>query len=276
MRDRWSASASAPMANGSSPAGRTRRSRSGRSTRPNRSIAVNLAAAPESVAISPNGLRIAAAFADKASRVVPVFDVANGKELMRFSDHTAAVKALAFAADNRTLISGGLDKMARFSDVGALAVLDAHPGGVAGVEFHSNPKQPQALSGGADKTVKLWDLATGKVLRTFGPLADPVSAVAFSKDYTQVGAAAGKTVKVWNAADGKEIVTLTHPAAVLAMAFSADKTRMVTGAADNMTRIWDLGRRQGASIVQAARPGPCRGVSSQEPGSDRRQRGQVD
>ena len=169
---------------------------------------------------------------------IRIYDVATGKEVQVISDHTAAVRALAFAADNRTLVSASADKTARLSDVAVLSVLDAHTGGVSGVAFHSNGTQ--AISGGADKTVKLWDLAKGTVAKTFGPLADPVSAVAFSRDYTQIGAAAGKVVTVWNLADGKELYTLTHPAAVTSLSFNADKTRIVTGAADNLARVWDV------------------------------------
>src|SRR5262249_26386292 len=139
---------------------------------------------------------------------------------------------------NRTLVSASMDKNARLLDVNALGLLEGHAGGVAGVQFHSGGTQ--ALSGGADKTIKLWDLAGGKVLKTFGPLEAPVSAIAFSRDFTQVGAAAGKAVKVWNAADGKELATLPHPADVLSLSFSVDKLKVVTGAADNQSRMWDL------------------------------------
>ena len=44
---------------------------------------------------------------------------------------------LAFAADNRTLVSASADKTARISDVGVVTVLEAHAGGVAGIAFHN-------------------------------------------------------------------------------------------------------------------------------------------
>ncbi|MBY0527075.1 MAG: hypothetical protein K2R98_27015 [Gemmataceae bacterium] len=219
---------------------------------------VTLAAPPTSVTISPNGQRIAAGFTNQAAHLISVFDVATGKEVMSVPDHTGAVRALTFAPDNRTLVSAGMDKAARLSDINALAVLDAHPGGVAGVQFHSNPAAPQVLTGGVDKTVKLWTLADGKVVRTFGPLADPVTAVTFNRDFTQVGAAAGKVVKVWNAADGKELLTLTHPAPVLSLSFSADKARIATGAADNLTRVWDAAT--GKEMQYFRQAGPVRAV----------------
>src|SRR5262249_14986374 len=36
------------------------------------------------------------------------------------------------------------------------------------------------------------------------------------------------------------LATLTHPAEVISVAFSADRTRLVTGTTDNMARLWDL------------------------------------
>jgi WD40 repeat protein len=197
-----------------------------------------LDAPAQSVTLSPSGQRVAVAVGAARNSPVHVFDVALGKELLAFPEHTGAVHSLAFLGDNRTLVSASADRTVRLSDVGVLTVLPAHAGGVAAVQFHANGTQ--ALSGGADRTVKLWDLAKGTVLKTFGPLADAVSAVAFSRDFTQLGAGAGKTIKVWNIADGKELLTLVHPADVTALSFSPDKTKIATGAADKLMRVWDL------------------------------------
>jgi WD40 repeat protein len=196
-----------------------------------------LAGVPESVTLSPNGTRVAVAVAEKTAHPIRVFDAGTRQELLVITDHTAEVPALAFQADNRTLVSASKDRTGLVADVGVLRVIEAHKGGVAGVEFHSNGTQ--LLSGGADKTVKIWEAATGKLLRTFVPLDDPVSAVAFSRDYTRVGAAAGKVVKVWSVTDGKELLSLTHPAEVTSVAFSVDRAKIVTGSADNVARAWD-------------------------------------
>jgi WD40 repeat protein len=193
---------------------------------------------PEGVTLSPNGSRVAVAVAEKDNHPIRVFDVASARELQVIPDHTGAIHTLAFASDNRSLVSASKDKTALISDVGVTRVIEAHDKGVTAVQFHNNGTL--LLSAGADKTVKLWDPATGKLQRTFVPLDDPVSAAVFSRDCTQVAAAAGKVVKVWNAADGKELKTLAHPARVTSLSFSVDKTKLVTGAADKVARIWDL------------------------------------
>ncbi len=205
-------------------------------------LAIPLAAAATAVAVSPDGKRVAAAVTDADATLVHVFDPATGKELLSLNDHTAAVRSLAFLADNRTLVSASADKTVRLSDVNLISVIDAHTGGVAGCAFL--PDGARAVSGGADKTVKLWDLKTGQAVKTFGPLPDAVTAVAVSRDGLQVGAAAGKTAKVWTVADGKEIATLTHPAEVAGLSFSADKTKIATAAADGLSRVWDAATGQ--------------------------------
>lgn len=212
----------------------------------------------QSVAVSPNGLRVACA--DPKTNLIRTFDAATGRELMSLPGHGGPIHALIFQNDNRGLISASADKTARLSDVSVIGAWEAHPGGVAGVVFHSNGVQ--ALSGGADKTVKLWDLTPGKppaATRTFGPLPDPVRAVAYNRDYTQAGAASGKTVKVWNLADGKEVLTLNHPADVLSLSFSVDKTKIVTGAADHLARIWDVA--SGKELQSFRHAGPVNGVA---------------
>jgi WD40 repeat protein len=191
----------------------------------------------QTLAVSPNGTRLAVASDSKGGPIIRVADLMTGKELVAFSDHAGPIRTLTFAADNRTLISASADKTVRFSDAGVITVLDAHPGGATSVAINNNGAQ--AISGGADKTVKLWDLATGKIIKTIGPLADSVNAVCYSRDFTQIGAAFSSVVKIWNAADGKELLTLPHPAQVNSISFSPDKTKLVTGAADNLTRVWD-------------------------------------
>jgi WD40 repeat protein len=226
-------------------------------------IVVSLPAAASAVALSPSGQRIAAAVvrshAERGNEKseVHVLDAANGKELLVFAEHAGAISSLSFLADNRTLVSTGADKIVRLTDVNILATVDAHKGGVASVAFHNNGAQ--ALSGGADKTVKLWDVAKGQVLKTFGPLPEAVHAVAFNRAGTQIAAAAGKTTIVWNAADGKEVRKPEHPADVTGLSFSADGTRLATGAADNEVRVWELAT--GQELQAFVHAGPIRNVT---------------
>lgn len=203
--------------------------------------------AVQALALSPNGLRVALALTEGKATVVRVHDPKTGRLLQELTDHAGPVASLAFLSDNRTLVTGSLDKTAKLLDVNVLADLPAHGAGPIAAQYHNTGTQ--LLTGGADKTVKVWDLTKGGVLKTFGPLAEPIRAVAYSRDYTQAAAAAGKVVKVWNLADGKVLATLTHPANVTALSINADKTRIATGAEDKQTRLWDVPSGQQIQFV---------------------------
>jgi WD40 repeat protein len=218
---------------------------------------IDLPAAPEALAFSPNGLRVAVALPGAKGSALRVYDTASGKEMLALDGHAAAVRALEFLADNRTLLSAGEDKAVRLADANVAAVLDAHAGGVAGVAF--NAGGTLLASGGADKTVKLWDPTKGQVTRTFGPLVEAVRAVAFNRAGTQVAAAAGKEVRVWTVADGKEVRALAHPAEVGGVAFSLDGSRLATAGVDRQVRVWELAT--GQELVAFPHPGPVRAVA---------------
>ena len=205
----------------------------GKSTPP-----VAIPGAVQGLSLSPNGVRFAVALADGANNVIRVHDVALGKDVQVFADHTGPLKTLQFLGDNRTLVTASADKTARLLDVNVLSALAAHPAGPTFAQYHANGTQ--LVSAGADKTVKLWDLAKTTVIKSFGPVADPIKALVFSKDFTRVGVAAGKSVKVWIIADGKEVVTLNHPVDVTSLSFSQDGTRIATGAVDKQTRLWEV------------------------------------
>jgi WD40 repeat protein len=217
---------------------------------------IDIPAAAEALAFSPDGKRIAASIPGMKG-ALHVYDAAAAKELLALDGHAAPVHALEFLADNRTLLSAGEDKAVRLADVNVTAALDAHPGGVAAIAF--NPAGTLLLTGGADKTVKVWDPAKGQVTKTFGPLAEAVRAVAFNRAGTHVAAAAGKEVRVWTLADGKEVRSLTHPAEVVGVAFSLDGSRVATACGDQQAHVWELAT--GQELVAFPHAGPVRAVA---------------
>lgn len=217
---------------------------------------IPLTGQPQTVSLSPNGTRIAVAYADKGNRI-SAYDAATGKELQSLSDSAAPIRSLSFLPDNRTLISAGDDKNVNVQDVAVQSVLAIHSGGATGIAYH--PNGTQVITSGRDKSVRLWDLAASKEVKSYGPMADPVSTLTVSRDFALVAASAGKVVKVWQINDGKEIATINHPAEVNALSFSPEKTRLVTGANDNLARVWEIA---GGRMLQTyGHAGAVRGVA---------------
>ncbi len=67
-----------------------------------------------SLAVSPDGMRIATGHTDGAARI---WDIATGKLTLELRGHVDAVTALAFSPDARALLTASLDKTARLWDL---------------------------------------------------------------------------------------------------------------------------------------------------------------
>jgi WD40 repeat protein len=178
------------------------------------------------VGFSPDGKTVATGGADKKLRL---WNVADGKPAGEVVAHGGEITAVAFAANN-LVVSAGAD-----GSVKVWRPPFTPPRQLAGKEKDSMPAATALTTGGTQLTV-----ADAENVRILNGATGQNMAVAFDPKGTRVAAANGKIVKIWNASDGKEALTLTHPAAVTALAFSPDKTKLVTGAADQQARVWDL------------------------------------
>lgn len=80
-------------------------------------------AAVQCVRFSPDGSLLASALSsfpnDPQTEVpeVKLWDSATGKELRTLAGHTAAIDAVTFSPDGKTLASGGVDRLLRLWDV---------------------------------------------------------------------------------------------------------------------------------------------------------------
>src|SRR5262249_39209275 len=111
--------------------------------------------------------------------------------------------------------------------------IKAHTGKVTALLVH--PTTGQVITAGADKLIRVWDVAKpDKAVKEIGPLAGPVAALALTRDGTLLAGAIGKDVILWNPADWKEAGKLSQTADVLSLSFSADKSRLLLGRADNL------------------------------------------
>lgn len=192
-----------------------------------------------SVAFSPDGTLLA----DADDRVVRLWDLAARTLPVLLRAHTAAVRAVAFSPDGRTLASGAEDGTVRLWDVAArtpAATLTGHTAHVASVAF--SPDGKTLASGSGDTTVRLWDVAAPTpAARTLTGSNNPIRTVAFSPGGDFLASGGGRTVRLWDLATGTTAANLNgHTGAVTSVAFSPDKVHLASGSEDATVRVWRI------------------------------------
>lgn len=181
-----------------------------------------------------------------------LFDPNTGAELRMLEGHDEPVTALAYSPDGARLATASSDRTVRIYSTSTgltLQILGGHTAGINAVAFSSDGTQ--VLTGGDDNKAIIHSAGSGAEVNSFSVQTD-VTAVAFSP----VGNAVLIGVEVQNDPDtpaeeqplalllnaftGVEIANYTgHSANVVAVAFSPDGSRVVTGSVDKTARIWD-------------------------------------
>jgi WD40 repeat protein/serine/threonine protein kinase len=198
-----------------------------------------------SVAFSPDGERLATGSADK---IVKIWDINTGKELLSLAGHKGPINSLAFAPDGQRMLTGSDDHSARIWDVvtGKTLFQVEHATHVICVAF--SPDGTRFITGSgfvwdpsAEHTAKIWNAKDGAELLTLNGHAHQIDCVAFSPDGLKIVTGCyDNTVKIWDARTSKELITLNgHAGPITSAAFSSDSRRVVTGSLDHNAIVWD-------------------------------------
>lgn len=188
-----------------------------------------------------------------------LWDVNTGRELFTLAGHTSEALSPAFSPDGRHLLTRSADG-ARIWDVSlpgneevmALAGPDSSGDTVAALSADGAYLAVGGISGG----VYLHDAASGELLAALSGHSKGIFRMAFSPDGRRLATAAQDgMVRVWDVAgslaagQGQELLALDahDPNAVIggsftgvqSVAYNYDGTRLATGGADGMVRLWD-------------------------------------
>jgi WD40 repeat protein len=206
---------------------------------------VELDAAPNAMAFSPDGTRVAVGGrrrvgSSEKSRLVGsarVLEVATGTEICHL-DHDGTVRAVIFSPDGTHVASGAEDGTVRVINArtGAQVCRLGHNGTVHTVAFSRDGSR--VVSASKEGTAKMMDAATGAEIWSHNQGAQ-INVAAFSPDDTLVvsGSKDG-TAKMLDAATGAVIWSHDHGAEINAAAFSLDsRTVAISGERNKKTRI---------------------------------------
>jgi WD40 repeat protein len=189
-----------------------------------------------SVVFSRSGRLLASA---GAAGTLNLWDPLTGNELAELEGHDDDVCTVAFAEDDRTLVSGSWDKTARTWDVAAQRE--------RGSLRQATPVWAMALTadrstvavGCADGAITLWDVASraqrGKSLNH----KVKIRALAFSPDgKTLASASSDGVLKLWHVPTGEE--RAVYATRVTCAAFAPDGKTLATGHPDGVIRLWEV------------------------------------
>jgi WD40 repeat protein len=180
-------------------------------------------------------------------RTIAVWDLLDGRSLIRLVGHTGSVLSVAVTNDTTQIVSGGQDNTVRLWDTQSGTLLTTnndHTDFVQAVAL--SPDDRLLASGSWDHSIRVRNLAGGSLVRLLEP-GDRVNDVEFSPDGTLFAAGLGRLlhpggVRVWNAADWTELFAFEDlDREVTAVAFSPDGAQLAAAYGRGMIRLWSLG-----------------------------------
>lgn len=215
---------------------------------------------------SPKADRLAVGCADKSVRVI---NIADGKELLKFDNHSDWVFGTVWTLDGKRLVTGSRDRAMKLIDASSSQFIDDINKLIEPILcIARHPKEDVVAYGGELGVARTYRISDNQgrtaanndvnLRKAFERLPGPVHAIAYSPDgkLLAVGGA-GPEVRIHDASEGKRLTTLKgHEGAIFAIAFNPSTNQIVTGGFDGQLRIYDTAKGE---LQHAFVPVPLKG-----------------
>ncbi len=170
---------------------------------------------------------------------VRIVSIETGRVQEEISVATPCFDADWIGAEQRSVIAIGAANEVTLAHRSLLRLWEEMPGGATSVAFV--PNQQQLVAAGADGRIRLCSLSDGAIIKTLEGSAASVAEIAFAPNgQTLCTVGDVKTLQIWKMADGVRSFSWEHPQPVRSVTVSSDSTRVATGCADGLVRVFDI------------------------------------
>jgi WD40 repeat protein len=192
------------------------------------------------VAFAPDAKSLATAEYDGTIRIR---DAATGKVVTQWSAHSGGVQCVKFTRDGQTLVSCGKDGTAKAWDVAKhelKTTMTSQAKNLFSLDLSHDEKT--LLTGSSNQTAMQWNVETEVSKGEFGDKKGWIEVVRYSPNGTLFAVAHWDgDVDVWGTTTGSKIRILHGPGGgILALAFTPDSHRVVTGDELGQLQVWDV------------------------------------
>ncbi|KAK9666312.1 hypothetical protein RND81_14G176600 [Saponaria officinalis] len=193
------------------------------------------------VAYSPDSQLLATGADDNK---IKVWNVASGFCFVTFPEHTNAVTALHFMANNHSLLSASLDGTVRAWDLFRYRNFRTFttPSSRQFVSLTADQSGEVICAGTLDSfEIFVWSMKTGRLLDVLSGHEAPVHGLMFSPTNAILASSSwDKTVRLWDVFEGKgSVETFQHVHDVLTVVYRPDGKQLASSTLDGLISFWD-------------------------------------
>jgi hypothetical protein len=174
-----------------------------------------------------------------------LFQVSGGQDKVALSgslsERRHQIVCVAYSPDSRLIATGGFDNR--------IIIWDSETGAVnhrltdmrslpLSITFSLDSKY--VIAGGKDSRFTIWDAVTGELIRSVRAHRDDITGIAIQSDNIIATSSKDRTIKIWDF-NGTLLRDFTgHRRDVMAVDFSSDGKRIISGSADGTVKEWDI------------------------------------
>ncbi|MEQ8168402.1 MAG: hypothetical protein ABRQ38_05865, partial [Candidatus Eremiobacterota bacterium] len=173
-----------------------------------------------------------------AGGYVILWNIEDGKALMKSSPYTGSVRSVYLSYDNKLIVAGYEDGKIRFWNESGecLNVLEGHTGRVSSLSITGD----MLVSAGIDRIIKIWHIPSAALIKTIAGHGDEIWNLIVDGNNIYSGSK-DKSVKLWELSRGECIKTFRgHNDSIRHISVSSDGKFLLSSSMDGVSKLWNI------------------------------------